>query len=658
MCGISGIVYSRQSSREVSKSILVRMRDVLQHRGPDDAGLFIEGPVGLAHRRLSIVDLSLGHQPMTNEDGTLQIIFNGEIYNHADYRQDLKARGHIFATHSDTEAILHLYEEYGMGCVDHLRGMFAFAIWNRRTKELFIARDRLGVKPLYYVHTTDGSLFFASEIKALLAADAVRPELNHAALPDYLANHATSDDTTLFTKVRRLLPGHTLLWRDGNLHIECYWDACPREFAEGPSRSVAEYIDEWRELFQTSVKLRLMADVPIGTFLSGGIDSSAITGIMSKMVADPIKTFSVAFNAPEANELEYARVVARAFGTDHHEVVVEPGDFAAALPHLIWHEDEPLAHPSSVALYFVSQLAQRYVKVVLSGEGSDELLAGYNRYRTTLLNLSAGKIYHRFTTEGMRRCVRNAASRFAPESIQRKLPRTFLWLPPDVSALYFDNFAVFPRQMQRHLFSKELWDRIGQINPYAGMLSYFDAAPSATLLQRLLYADLKTYLHELLMKQDQMSMAASLESRVPFLDHKLVEFSTALPERLKLRSWTTKYVLREAMKTLLPKTILNRPKMGFPVPLVRWFRGEFLPLLEEYVLGNRALSRNLFQPNFLRQLVHEHSTGKADHMERLWTLINFEIWQRIFIDGESPSGRLPQIHEAARESQSSIFIAR
>ena len=313
MCGINGIALSSRSGREVDEATLIRMRDVLWHRGPDDAGLFIEGPVGIAHRRLSIVDLALGHQPMPNEDGSLQIVFNGEIYNHTDHRLELEARGHVFATHSDTESILHLYEEHGKHCVDHLRGMFAFAIWNRRSKELFIARDRLGIKPLYYVHTADGSLFFASEIKALLVAGALRPELNHAALPDYLANHATSDDTTLFAGVKRLLPGHKLLWQDGKVKIERYWDAHPGEFVESHSRSVADYVDEWRELFQTSVKLRLMADVPLGVFLSGGIDSSAIAGVMSKMVAEPIKTFSVAFDEPEANELEYARVARPGF---------------------------------------------------------------------------------------------------------------------------------------------------------------------------------------------------------------------------------------------------------------------------------------------------------------------------------------------------------
>jgi asparagine synthase (glutamine-hydrolysing) len=648
MCGISGIALSGRRAADVDAAVLLRMRDVLRHRGPDDAGTFIEGPVGLAHRRLSIVDLATGHQPMSNADGSVQLVFNGEIYDHAEHRPGLEARGHVFATHSDTEVIVHLYEEHGPRCVDYLRGMFAFALWNRRTRELFAARDRLGVKPLYYVHTSDGSLFFASEIKALLAAGAVRPELNLAALPDYLANRGTCDDTTLFAGVRRLPAGHTLRWKDGQIEIERYWDADPVEARASPSRTVADYVDEWRELFRTSVRLRLMSDVPLGMFLSGGIDSSAIAAVMSGMVERPIETFTVAFDAPEANELEYARVVARAFRTEHHEVLVEPSDFAAALPHLIWHEDEPLGHSASVPLYFVSQLARRHVKVVLTGEGSDELLAGYSRYRTTLLNLSAGRLYHRYSTQAIRSVVRGVAGGLAPDALGRKLPRMFLWRSPDIDSLYFDNFAVFSRDMQRELFSKNLRGHLETLNPYAGMQRHFDAPVSATLLQRLLYADLKTYLHELLMKQDQMSMAASIESRVPFLDHKLVEFSTALPDRLKLRGWTTKYVLREAMKGLLPEAILKRRKMGFPVPLGRWFRGEFRALLDEYVVGERTVARGLFQRDFLRRLAEEHVAGRADHTERLWALVNFEMWQRQFLDGEPATGTLPQLQETPR----------
>jgi asparagine synthase (glutamine-hydrolysing) len=648
MCGISGIALSGRRAADVDAAVLLRMRDVLRHRGPDDAGTFIEGPVGLAHRRLSIVDLATGHQPMSNADGSVQLVFNGEIYDHAEHRPGLEARGHVFATHSDTEVIVHLYEEHGPRCVDYLRGMFAFALWNRRTRELFAARDRLGVKPLYYVHTSDGSLFFASEIKALLAAGAVRPELNLAALPDYLANRGTCDDTTLFAGVRRLPAGHTLRWKDGRIEIERYWDADPVEAHASPPRTVADYVDEWRELFRTSVRLQLMSDVPLGMFLSGGIDSSAIAAVMSGMVERPIETFTVAFDAPEANELEYARVVARAFRTEHHEVLVEPSDFAAALPHLIWHEDEPLGHSASVPLYFVSQLARRHVKVVLTGEGSDELLAGYSRYRTTLLNLSAGRLYHRYSTQAIRSVIRGVAGGLAPDALGRKLPRMFLWRSPDIDSLYFDNFAVFSRDMQRELFSKKLRGHLETLNPYAGMQRHFDAPVSATLLQRLLYADLKTYLHELLMKQDQMSMAASIESRVPFLDHKLVEFSTALPDRLKLRGWTTKYVLREAMKGLLPEAILKRRKMGFPVPLGRWFRGEFRALLDEYVVGERTVARGLFQRDFLRRLAEEHVAGSADHTERLWALVNFEMWQRQFLDGEPATGTLPQLEETPR----------
>ncbi len=647
MCGIAGILHS-EGQRAVEIGQLKAMAAVMVHRGPDDEGIFASGNVGLVHRRLSIVDLATGHQPMPNEDGSIQIVFNGEIYNHADHRSGLEARGHVFATHSDTEVIIHLYEEYGDRCVDHLRGMFAFAIWNRRTKEIFIARDRLGVKPLYYVHTDDGSLFFASEIKALLATNALRPELNVAALPDYLANRATCNDTTMFAGVRRLPAGHTLRWTDGEIEIKRYWDVDPGGAEEGNSRTVASYVEEWRELFRTSVRLRLMSDVPLGMFLSGGIDSSAIAGVMGQMVAEPIKTFSVAFNDPEANELEYARLAAQAFRTDHHEVLVEPSHFAAALPHLIWHEDEPLGHPASVPLYFVSQLAQRHVKVVLTGEGSDELLAGYYRYRTTLLNLSAGRLYHRFSTDGVRRLIQGLAAGLAPDSLGRKLTRTFLWRSPDIDALYFDNFAVFTRDMQRNLFSKDLQGQLEQVNPYAGVRHYFDAPSSASLLQRLLYADLKTYLHELLMKQDQMSMAASIESRVPFLDHRLVEFSTALPDRLKLHGWTTKYVLREAMKGLLPEPIIRRRKKGFPVPLERWFRGEFRPLLNEFVVGERTFARGLFRPDFLKRLVQEHVAGAANHTERLWTLVNFEMWQRQFLDGEPLKGTLPQVEEAPR----------
>jgi asparagine synthase (glutamine-hydrolysing) len=645
MCGINGIAFSSRSGRTVDVRVLERMRDVISHRGPDDAGIFIDGRVGLGHRRLSIVDVAAGHQPMTNEDGSLRITYNGEIYNHADFRASLEERGHVYRTHCDTETILHLYEEDGPRSVEHLRGMFAYAIWDSKRNELFIARDRLGVKPLYYVHTDDGSLYFASEIKALLAARAIMPEINYRALPDYLANHGTSADETLFRGIKRLLPGHTLLWRDGELKIEKYWDVHYRTSEEDKQqrRSDDDYVEEWRELFRESVRLRLMADVPLGMFLSGGIDSSAIAAMMSGMVSDPIKTFSVAFKEREANELEYARLVANRFKTDHHEIMVSAEDFFAALPQLVWHEDEPLAHPSSVALYFVSRLASEHVKVVLTGEGSDEMLGGYERYYKTIYNLALGPRYHRMTGESVRRMVRGRIESMPVNSkIRHKLTRTFLCLQPDIETLYFDNFAVFTRAMQQELLTPETKERAGRIEPYADMRGYFDGADADSLLNRMLYADVKTYLQELLMKQDQMSMAASIESRVPFLDHKLVEYTARLPERLKIRrGWTTKYILRRSMKGLLPEPILTRRKMGFPVPVGAWFRGPFRSVIDEYVLSERATARGLFDEKFVRRLVREHMAG-ANHTERLWSLVNMEIWQRRFIDCEE--GSEPQLN--------------
>ncbi len=612
------------------------MRDVITHRGPDDEGIYIDENVGLGHRRLSIVDVASGHQPMTNEDGSLYITYNGEVYNHADYRDELESRGHLYRTHCDTETILHLYEDYGAACVEYLRGMFAFAIWDRNKREMFMARDRLGVKPLYYVHTDDGSLYFASEIKALLEARAVKPEVNFAAFSDYLANHATSGEETLFRGVKRLMPGHTLTWREGEIKIRKYWDI---SFAKvGPSgHSDKDYIAEWSELFRKSVKLRLMADVPLGMFLSGGIDSSAIAAVMSTLVDEPIKTFSVAFKEREANELEYARLVAQAYKTDHHEVVVTPGEFFAALPDLIWHEDEPLAHPSSVALFFVSRLAAQHVKVVLTGEGSDELMAGYARYRKTILNLALGEHYHRMIPSGVREIIRDQILGMSASKLRAKLSRTFLSLSPDIESIYFDNFAVFPRSDQHQLLTSDAIDRVGEIDPYAGVRRLLTQTDAQSLLDRLLYADIKTYLHELLMKQDQMSMAASLESRVPFLDHKLAEFTSSLPQRLKLHRWTTKYVLRQSMKGVLPEQILTRPKMGFPVPIGAWFRGPYSQVLDEYVLGDRALQRGIFNRDFVQTLVNQHRHGAANHSERLWSLVNFEMWSRRFIDGEDTS---------------------
>jgi asparagine synthase (glutamine-hydrolysing) len=651
MCGINGIAFSSRSRRLVDVAVLERMRDVIRHRGPDDEGIFVDGRIGLGHRRLSIVDIAAGHQPMTNEDGSLHITYNGEIYNHADFREPLESKGHHYRTHCDTETILHLYEEHGEDCVNYLRGMFAFAIWNQHTQTLFIARDRLGVKPLYYLHTDDGSFYFGSEIKTILEAAAIKPQLNYRALPDYLANHGTSNDETLFADVKRLSPGHTLTWNDGSLDIKQYWDVSFAAEGAEEGRRDDDLIAEWFDLFRESVRLRLMADVPLGMFLSGGIDSSAIAAVMSGLVQGPIKTFSVAFAEREANELAYARMVAQQFKTDHHEIVVTPTEFFAALPRMVWHEDEPLAHPSSVALYFVSRLAADHVKVVLTGEGSDELLGGYERYYKTVYNLALGRGYHGFMPTSLRRAVEERIRALPANSkVRHKLTRTFLCLSPDIESLYFDNFAVVTRGMQHELLTAETKQRIGVIDPYRQMRSYFERSDAHSLLNRMLYTDIKTYLHELLMKQDQMSMAASIESRVPFLDHKLVEFTARLPERLKLRNgWTTKYVLRRAMKGVLPEPIMARKKMGFPVPVGKWFRGEFAHVIDEYVLSERVAERGIFDREFVSTLVARHQAGE-NHSERLWALVNFEMWLRRFIDGEG-------LGEESRPSAEAVVLA-
>ncbi|MCY7375333.1 MAG: asparagine synthase (glutamine-hydrolyzing), partial [Pyrinomonadaceae bacterium] len=601
------------------------------NRGPDDAGLFVDKNIGLGHRRLSIVDVAHGAQPMTNADESCVIIYNGEVYNHADYRAELEAKGYEFQTHCDTETILHLYEEHGEKCVEFLRGMFAFAVWDKRKNELFIARDRFGVKPLYYVHDAQGSLFFASEIKSLLKADAVKPELNYDALPDQLANHGTSRDETLFKNVKRLLPGHTLSWRDGKIKIEKYWDVSFEPKHE--AKSDKDYIEEWREMFKKSVELRLMADVPLGMFLSGGIDSSAICAVMAEMVDEPVKTFSVGFVEREANEFAYARIVADKFKTEHHEITITPDEFFAELPNLVWHEDEPLGFVASVPLYFVSKLAQKHVKVVLTGEGSDEILGGYGRYQKTLKLLQYGEKYESLTPKFLRRAVKSGVS-----AVGGKLTRTFLTRTSDIESLYFDNFAIFNRAMQANLLTDATKERIADENPYSHLHEWLENSDAAETLDKLLYADTKTYLHELLMKQDQMSMAASIESRVPFLDHQLVEFTAKMPTRLKINGGTTKYLLKEAMRGILPDEILTRPKMGFPVPVGAWFRHQYKHIVDEYVLGERALNRGIFNADCVREIVSEHNAG-ANHAERLWFLVNFEMWQQRFLDGETIESR-------------------
>ncbi|HRX90695.1 MAG TPA: asparagine synthase (glutamine-hydrolyzing), partial [Steroidobacteraceae bacterium] len=612
MCGIAGIVTRGTASPEASA--VIRMRDAMAHRGPDGAGIHIGPGVGLGHRRLSIIDVAAGHQPMFSDDRRYAIVYNGEVFNHPALMRQLQAQGVRYQTRADTETVLHLFERDGTAAVQYLRGMFAFAIWDSLERKLFLARDRFGIKPLYYFQRADGSLVFASEVKGIFASDIVRASLNKSALPDYLANHAPSGAETLFEGIKRLAPGHTLVWHDGEVTIERYWDLLyPEIGSESGSigaKTERQLIAEFSERFTEAVRLRLMSDVPLGMFLSGGIDSAAITATMAPMVKEPIKTFSVGFAEREANELEYARLVSQAFHTEHREVVITPEQFFAALPKLIWHEDEPLAHPSSVALYFVARLAARHVKVVLTGEGSDEMLAGYNRYRVTEYNMRLGAQYTHFVPATVREAIgRVVGTRDDRSWLRERVGRTFLGRAIDLDSLYFDNFAVFDRLAQLKLLLPHVQSEVGCIDPYLAYHQALSAVHGRPLVSQLLYADAKTYLHELLMKQDQMSMAASIESRVPFLDHPFAEWLATLPQAMKLRGVRTKWILREAMKDALPAKILGRRKMGFPVPIGPWLRGSWRHLLDEFVLSERAASRGLFDRVFVEQLVGEHLSG-------------------------------------------------
>ncbi len=629
MCGIAGIV--KFDPREtVEEARLKQMRDVLRHRGPDGEGLWIDGPVGLAHRRLAIVDVAGGHQPMANENESVWITYNGEIYNHPSLRPELEARGHRYRTRSDTETILHLYEDVEERCVERLQGMFAFAIWDRTRARLLLARDRLGIKPLYYALTGD-ELLFASEIKAILAAGSVRPALNEAVLPEFLATRFVAGDETFFRGVRKLLPGRTLSWAPTEgLRGRRHW-RLPAGI-DDTRMSLQERAVDVRARLEAAVRSHLMSDVPLGLFLSGGLDSSGLAALMAPMVREPIRTFAVGFADPEANELAYARLAARAVGAEHREVVVSVDEFFGALPRLVWHEDEPIAFPSSVPLYFVSRLARDHVKVVLTGEGADELFLGYNRYRATAWNAWLGRAYEGVTPAPVRGIVRRVVWGL-PSPLGRYARRSFLALTPEPRTLFYENFAVFREALQRDLLADPAL--LAARDPYAeGVRCYTEAPGSA--LDRMSHADLQTYLVELLMKQDQMSMAASIESRVPFLDHAFVEHVAAMPARFKLRGWRTKAVLREALRDRVPGAILRRRKMGFPVPVGRWFRGPGRRLVEDLVLGPRALRRGLFEPAALRRLVGEHRAGAREHGDRLWLLMNLEVWQRVFLDGEDP----------------------
>ena len=619
MCGIAGFIVMEPNS--AARGVLERMTGSIAHRGPDSDGFFHDEHAHLGHRRLAIVDVATGVQPMFNEDGSVVIIYNGEIFNHALVRPELEAAGHKFITdHSDTETLIHGYEQWGAKQLDHFRGMFSFVLWNRHTRRLFAARDRLGIKPFYYYW--DGKLFaFASEIKALLEHPAISPEFEESVVAEYLAFGYISDERTMFRNIKKLMPGHhlTLDVAARSIRIEQYWDV--PEATSTEKHSDQEWIEETRRRLEETVKMRLMSDVPLGMFLSGGVDSSAIAALIKKMVSGPVKTFSVGYAEEKYSELGYAAQVAKAIGTDHHEVRVSMEDFFNALPRLIWHEDEPITWPSSVSLHFVSKLAAEQVKVVLTGEGSDELFGGYERYRWNLINQKALSAYQ-VVPEGMRRRVRSflSTTSLLRANVRRKIAHTFLGRDESLESLYLDNFyAAFPK---------------GPDSAYRNYMGYWNSRPNADLLPRMLYADQKTYLVELLMKQDQMSMSCSIESRVPFLDHQFVEFSTRIPQHLKIHGSTQKYIFKKAVEDLLPHDIVYRKKMGFPTPIRQWLMSpQAQPLFKALQDPNGFVAKYVSMKE-LKPLIERHLSNQEDATDRLWRLLNLQLWGDIFITGK------------------------
>ena len=618
MCGICGIVLSDPDAR-VNPRVIERMSDAIAHRGPDDDGQYLNGRVGLGFRRLSIIDLSGGHQPMANEDETVWIAYNGEIFNHAEHRAPLEARGHRFRTRSDTEAIVHLYEEHGSTCPRELRGMFGFAIWDEKRKALLLARDRSGIKPMFYATTPGGDLIFGSEIKAILASGMITPEVDDAAVAEYFALGTVSGSRTLIRGVKKLEPGHTLTWKDGRVAIERYWSPPAYEPGRVVVRDLAEAADEFWRRFVDAVDITLMSDVPLGVFLSGGLDSSLIVAAMRERGVSALRTFSVGFAEAEASELPFARIVAKTFETEHHEVSCTADDFFNALPRLTRHRDHPLTFSASIPLFFVSELAVSSVKVVLTGEGSDELFAGYGRYPRALLNLRAGGALDAVLPNVARGSLAKAIGRLGDDYIGSRLKRSFLARASSFEESYLEPFADFDAAHRALILNGRSAGAYSELGPLIDR-----DLLAVNPLEAMLRFDQVTYMEELLAKQDQMSMAASIESRVPFLDHHLIEWAAQLPPDVKLRGGNGKALVRLAAERVLPRSITHTKKRGFLVPLTRWLRDRGQDILGEYMPES---DDSLVSAAYVRRLLDEHRGGR-DHTARLWRVLAFQVWRQ------------------------------
>ena len=620
MCGIAGIV--RWDGQPASSASVQSMCDVIRHRGPDDEGLYAVGPAAIGMRRLSIIDLDTGHQPISNEDGTVWVVFNGEIYNFKELRRDLEQRGHRLRTTGDTETIVHLYEEYGPDLVDRLRGMFAFAVWDTRERQLLLARDRVGIKPLFYARM-HGALAFGSELKCLLQLPEVSRRLSWPAVGHLFAFLTTPANQSIVEGVQKLEPGHrAILRRDGHLRVERYWNV---EFAPDEAASEAELVARLRDELREAVDLHMRSDVPVGAFLSGGIDSSAVVSQMRGMTPGPIKTFSIGFTEASHNEAEHARLVATTFGTEHHELILEPQSLDVA-ERLAWHLDEPFGDSSAIPTYMVAKLAAEHVKVVLSGDGGDEVFGGYQKYLVEQRELKFDRV-----PRPLRRVLAVVGDALPEGTTGRNFLRH---LGYEGGRRYIDAQTMFGLPEQEQLLRPDAFEEIRAHDPVLGALSVFRGCTGAWQ-STLQHFDLQTYLpQDILTKVDRMTMAHSLEARPPLVDHKLIEFAARVPASYALRGRTTKYLFKQAMRGILPTSIIDRPKQGFAVPLARWFRGDWSGYVRDILFSDAARGRGVLQPRYVEQLLSLHNGGR-DLDQQIWTLLSFEQWCRTFLD-EAP----------------------
>ena len=634
MCGITGI-FDTRSRRGIDRDLLHRMNESQHHRGPDEGGLHLEPGVGLGHRRLSIIDLSTGQQPLFNEDGSVVVVFNGEIYNFQELVPELEALGHIFHTRSDTEVIVHAWEAWGAACVERFRGMFAFALWDRNRETLFLARDRLGVKPLFYALLPDGQLIFGSELKALFAHPGLARAIDPCAVEEYFALGYVAEPRTIFTGAKKLPPAHTLVIRRSQPVPEPhqYWEV---RFTLDQRLTVPEAAEELRVRLRESVKLRLISEVPLGAFLSGGVDSSAVVAMMAGLSSEPVNTCSIAFADPAFNEAQFAQQVADRYHTRHFVETVESDDFNL-IDTLAWLYDEPYADSSAIPTYRVCQLARKQVTVALSGDGGDETFGGYRRYRLHLMEEKLRSLL----PMGVRRPLFGWLGRlypkadWAPRMFRAKT--TFQGLARDSAEAYFHSVSILRGEMRSQLFSESFKAQLGGYDALELFRRHAARADTDDPLALIQYLDLKTYLvGDINTKVDRASMAHSLEVREPLMDHPLVEWLATLPSSLKIGGGESKYLLKKSLEPYLPREIMYRPKMGFAVPLIRWFRGPLKQRVREALLGQRLADTGLFNVAYLRHLVEAHESGRRDYSAPIWTVLMFEAFLRNGVEGSPP----------------------